>query len=119
VERPQPEARTYDLDAGAGWRMLDVEDEGSVVSSRQRREFRIRFPLFVREGRLGCRDICSPTVGRMVRFGHDHRAQSHTSASPAGSHADTRARLRVVSERLTPRDPEAGDFGVGLAMPGC
>jgi hypothetical protein len=27
VERPQPEARTNDLDAGAGWRMLDVEDD--------------------------------------------------------------------------------------------
>jgi hypothetical protein len=27
VERPQPEARTNDLDAGAGWRTLDVEDD--------------------------------------------------------------------------------------------
>jgi hypothetical protein len=27
VERPQPEARTNDLDAGAGWRILDVEDD--------------------------------------------------------------------------------------------
>ena len=35
MERPQPEARTNDLDVGAGWRMLDVEDVGLVVSSRQ------------------------------------------------------------------------------------
>jgi hypothetical protein len=27
VERPQPEARTNELDAGAGWRTLDVEDD--------------------------------------------------------------------------------------------
>ena len=27
VERPQPEARTNDLDAGAGWRTLGVEDD--------------------------------------------------------------------------------------------
>ena len=32
VERPQPEARTNDLDAGAGWRMLDVEDDGLSCS---------------------------------------------------------------------------------------
>jgi hypothetical protein len=35
VERPQPEARTNDLDAGAGWRMLDVvDDRVLVVGSR-------------------------------------------------------------------------------------
>ena len=31
----------------------------------------------VREARLGCRDICSPTVGRMVRFGHDQQGLNH------------------------------------------
>jgi hypothetical protein len=62
VERPQPEARTNDLDAGAGWRMLDVvDDRVLVVGSRQGREVRTRFPRLVREGRLGCRDISSPT----------------------------------------------------------
>jgi hypothetical protein len=34
VERPQPEARTNDLDVGAGWRMLDVDDVRVQLSAR-------------------------------------------------------------------------------------
>jgi hypothetical protein len=36
VERPQPEARTNDLDAGAGWRMLEVDDVRVQLSARVR-----------------------------------------------------------------------------------
>jgi hypothetical protein len=79
---------------------------GSVVSSRQGREVRTGCPRLVREGRLGCRDVSSPTAsGRMVRFGHDHHGLDHISRCRRwrGSHADPRARLRVASEGLTPR----------------
>ena len=30
VERPQPEARTYDLDAGAGRRRLEIDDAAQL-----------------------------------------------------------------------------------------
>ena len=51
------------------------------------------FPRAVREGRLGCRDISSPTGGRMVRSGHDHQGLNHLPRlrRGCGSHAVRRA----------------------------
>ena len=54
----------------------------------------------VREGRLGCRDISSPTSGRVVRFGHDRQGFNHIPRPrPCGGSCRSASSPVVVSER--------------------
>jgi hypothetical protein len=66
-----------DCALGRACRTARAERGSSCVQfglfSSRLREVRTRFPSMLREGRLGCRDISSPTSGRMVRSGHDHQ----------------------------------------------
>ena len=68
VERPQPEARTNDLDAGGGRRTLGGEDDQLSCGPAGAGVRIVSLGVEVAEvGRLGCRGISSFRCGRMMR----------------------------------------------------
>jgi hypothetical protein len=77
-------------------------------------------PSVVTVGRLGCLDMCSRNLVRMVRSVHDHRGSITSPAAPAGWEPRRSASSPVIVSELSRRHgfvvAQAADLAVAQAV---